>query len=102
MNTRVFLRPAIGTGVLLLIPLVMTILDRHKPDGEGWRWRPFDFAVMGVLLFAAGVVYALIAARLGAKRHRIMLGLAILCVVFAIWVELAVGAVSQFMGWLAA
>ncbi len=100
MNRRPFVRPAIGTGLLLIIPLVMTILDRHRPEGDGWHWGPLDFVVMGGLLFGAGLACELMVARVGARLHRALLGLAILCVVFAIWVELAVGGVGKLLIWL--
>jgi len=92
------IRPAIGTGLLLLIPLVMSALDRHKPAGDGWHWGPMDFGVMGALLFGAGLGYEYFARRLGSRRQRWMLGIATLCVVLAIWVELAVGGISQLAG----
>lgn len=101
MKKRLVVRPAIGTGLILLIPLVMTVLDRDKAEGEGWRWGPVDFVVMGALLFAAGLTYELVADRLASKTHRAVLGLAILAVVFAIWVELAVGGISQLAAFLA-
>ena len=71
------IRPAIGTGLLLLIPLVMSTLDRHKPAGDGWHWGPMDFVVMGVLLFGAGLAYEYFASRLGDRRHRVLLGAAL-------------------------
>lgn len=97
MKNFVF-RPAIGTGLLLLVPLVMSTLDRHAPAGEGWHWGPLDFVVMGTLLFGAGLGYEYFAPRLGSRRHRLMLGIATLCAVLAIWVELAVGGISQLAG----
>lgn len=101
MNKSIAIRPAAGTGLLLLVPLVMSILDRNKPEGEGWRWSPLDFVVMGVLLFGAGLTYEFFAHKLDKRAHRLVLGLVVLCVVFAIWVELAVGGISQLISWLA-
>ena len=90
-------RPAVATGLVLLVPLVMTILDRHKADGEGWRWSPGDFLVMGGLLFAAGLAYEWASGRLADRTSRVVLGVAIACIVFVIWVELAVDGVSQLL-----
>lgn len=101
VNKNIAIRPAVGTGLLLVVPLVMSILDRNKPEGEGWHWSPLDFVVMGVLLFGAGLTYEFFAHRLNKKAHRLVLGLVVLCVVLAIWVELAVGGISQLMNWLA-
>lgn len=100
MNKNLIVRPAIGTGLILLIPLVMTILDRHKAVGEGWRWTPLDFTVMGALLFGAGLTYEFIASKINSKAHKVLLGLAIAFVVLAIWVELAVDGISQLIRFL--
>lgn len=101
METRLVVRPAIGTAVLLSIPLVMTLVDRQRPAGDGWHWSPLDFGVMGALLFGAGLAYEFFARKLGERRHRWLLGSAILCAVLAIWVELAVGGISQLLAYLA-
>ncbi len=100
MKHRV-IRPAVGTGLLLLVPLALTLRDRHAPPGEGWHWGPLDFVVMGALLFATGLGYACIAPRLGGRGQRWTLGIALLCALLAIWVELAVGGISQLAAHLA-
>ena len=92
---RHLLRPAIGTALILLVPLVMTILDRSKPAGDGWHWGPGDFVVMGALLFGAGVTYEVLASRMQSKASRVAVGAAILLAVLAVWVELAVDGVSR-------
>ena len=84
----------------MLIPFVMTILDRNKPEGDGWRWGPGDFVVMGALLFGAGVAYEYLASRMERKAHRIGIGAVIAFFVFLIWVELAVDGVSQMIEWV--
>lgn len=94
------IRPAIGTGLLLLIPLALSVRDRHLPAGQGWHWGPLDFVVMAALLFGAGLGHAYAARRLGGRRQRWLLGAATLCVVLAIWVELAVGGISQLLDYL--
>jgi hypothetical protein len=88
-------RPAIVTGGLLLIPLVMTYLDREKPLGQGWRWEPMSFVVMGLLLFGAGLVYEVLARRIRARGARAALFLAVAGAVLVIWAQLAVQAVSK-------
>ena len=91
----VVVRPAIATGLLLLVPLVFTVLDRNKPPGEGVAWGVMDFVVMGALLLFAGIAYEFFASRLSSRQGRAVLGLGIAAVVFAIWVELAVGGITQ-------
>lgn len=102
MEKRLLVRPAVGTGLILLVPLVMSILDRNKAPGDGWHWDASDFLVMGVLLFGAAFAYELIARKLGKSTHRRILAAAIFLVVVAIWVELAVGGVSQIVHYLTA
>lgn len=95
------IRPFVGTCLLLLVPLVMSILDRGQPPGVGWHWDAADFLVMGALLFGAGVGYEFLAGKLGRKTQRAVLGIAMLCLVLAVWVELAVGGISQFARFIA-
>ena len=95
ISRKHLVRPAIVTAGILLIPLVMTILDRGKPPGDGWFWGPGDFVVMGALLLGAGVTYEVLASRLERKAYRAAVGVAILLAVLAIWVELAVDGVSR-------
>lgn len=100
MNIHVWTRPAIGTAAVLSVPLVMTFIDRAKAPGDGWHWSPLDFVVMGALLFIAGLAYEFLSRRLATRPQRMAIGLAILAVVLLIWVELAVGAVSQLYAYL--
>ena len=102
MQRNYIVRPAIVTGGILLIPLVMSILDRGKPAGDGWHWGPGDFIVMGALLFGAGLMYEFLARKLDRKKHRVAVGIAIVFAVLAIWVELAVDGVSQIVRWVLA
>ncbi|MEO6076961.1 MAG: hypothetical protein ABIP56_09165 [Dokdonella sp.] len=95
MEKSIAVRPALGAGFVLLIPLVMSIVDRQKPVGDGWHWSPPDFLLMGALIFGAGLTYEFLSRKLGAKVHRLALGLIILGAVLAIWSELAVDGVSQ-------
>jgi len=79
-----------------------TLIDRDKAPGSGWHWGPLDFAVMGALLLAAGTLYEFVSTRMRAPAHRAVLGLVIAGLVLAIWVELAVGGISQLVGWATA
>ena len=102
MEKRVLIRPAIGTVLLLSIPMAMTVIDLNQPVGKGWHWGLLDFVVMGALLMTAGTVYELVSARINTTAQRIGLGVLIFAVVLAIWVELAVGGISQIIGWATA
>lgn len=100
MNTKPLIRPAIGTALILCIPLVMTFLDRGKPVGTGWHWGPLDFLVMGALLLGAGWTFEVLAARIPKFAHKVALGAMIAFCVVLVWAELAVDAVSRFLGML--
>lgn len=100
MDKRLFVFPAVGAGLVLLVPLVMTVLDRHKPVGDGWHWSPLDFLIMGTLIFCAGVCYQVLARKLQTKTRRLVLALVMIAVVLAIWVELAVDGISQWLSYL--
>lgn len=100
MQRKYLVRPAIVTGFILLVPLVMTFLDRGKPAGDGWHWGPGDFIVMGILLFGAGVTYEFLASRVERRSHRAAIGIVIAFLVFVVWVELAVDGASRAVKWL--
>lgn len=100
MQPNPAIRPAIGTALLLSIPLAMTFIDRNRADGDGWRWGPEDFLIMGALLFTAGFGYEILARHFKQTIHKIVLGLALAFVVFVIWVELAVDGVSKLIAYL--
>ena len=100
MQRNLVVRPAIGTALLLLVPLTLTILDRNKPVGDGWHWTLPGFLFMGSLLFGAGVIYEFVSRRLPSNTYRAALGLVILCLVAAFWVELAVDGIRRFFSGL--
>ncbi|QIK80795.1 hypothetical protein G7069_03775 [Lysobacter sp. HDW10] len=100
MNTQVWSRPAIGTALLLSVPLAMTWFDRAKAPGEGWHWGPMDFVIMGALLFVAGLAFETFSRKVKTRPQKWAVGLGILAVVVLIWIELAVNALSQFFAYL--
>ena len=74
-----------GVFVLLSIPAIAMLI------GTEVNWGPEDFAVMGILLLAVGLLAELILriVKTGSKR---MLFLALLAILFLLtWAELAVG-----------
>jgi hypothetical protein len=95
-----FTRPALIAAAVLLIPLVMSIIGSMTPGGNGWLWGPFDFLVMGALLYGAGLAYEFFAARTRGTKQRVAIAVLIILAAVAIWTELAVGAVSQLAGLL--
>ncbi|MFT3819673.1 MAG: hypothetical protein QM750_18915 [Rubrivivax sp.] len=78
-------RVAIAIGLLLPVPLAAMQFTSEV------NWGPGDFVVAGGLLFGAGAVYALGAARIRRGWHQLALGTAVLLGLALVWAELAVG-----------
>jgi hypothetical protein len=93
-QSKNIIRIAIAVGLILLIPLILTIRD-GAVEGGGWNWTLSDFIVMGTLLFGTGLAIDLAARKLTNPIYRIIAITAIIIALFLIWVELAVEGVSQ-------
>jgi len=79
------IRIALGTALILLIPLVAMQFSKEVD------WDFADFIIIGTLLFGTGLAYELIASRLRNKNHRIVAGVVLLILLLYVWAELAVG-----------
>ena len=93
------LRVAVGTALVLMVPLVAMQFD------SGVDWSASDFVRMGVLLGGTGLMYVALARNVTTPRQRAMVGAAlvlfVLFVLFVLlcWVKLAVGVFgSPFAG----
>ena len=75
---------AFGSCVLLLIPLGAMQFTTAV------NWGAADFIVMGILLFAAGSAFVLVARKVSPK-HRLVVGALVLAAFLYVWAELAVG-----------
>ena len=95
MQNKRIIRPAIATGLILLIPLVLTLLNPsasiYGGKGGGWDWMPGDFVVMGILLFGTGLALEFTAKKLTNPVYRVAAMIAIVAALLLIWAELAVG-----------
>jgi uncharacterized membrane protein YesL len=79
------LRIAVGTALILLVPLVaMRISDDVS-------WDLTDFAIMGTLIFATGLMLNLVITKVRNNNYRLALGAAVILAFIYIWAELAVG-----------
>ena len=82
------MRIAIGTGCILLIPLVLTLL-------ASWHWRPAAFVLASVLLFGgAGLTYGLVAKTMMSNREYLFaVGVALAAIFLLVWINAAVGGI---------
>jgi hypothetical protein len=80
---------ALGTALLLLIPLVAN----QYTDGEGWTGG--DFVAAGILLFGAGLTFVLIARMSNNTMYRLGAGLGVAAGLLLVWANMAVGLVGS-------
>lgn len=79
---------------ILLIPLVLQLTIGTGVDGQGFNWKPGDFAVMGALIFTTLLLVNLVAAKMG--KYKAVGVLAVLLGFFWLWAELAVGVFTNW------
>jgi hypothetical protein len=68
---KTILRVALGALAVLMVPLVASQLV------EGWNWPPEAFVRVYVLFFVTGMVFALVARRMGAWSYKAGVGVAL-------------------------
>lgn len=86
----------VGTGVVLLIPLMLQLTIGTGVDGQGFNWKPNDFVVMGALIFCAAFGLEVAARKIARARSRYMALAAIVLLFLLVWVHLAVGIVDSW------
>lgn len=90
-----YLRWALVTAAVLLVPFLAMTFNWQIPDPgqgtEGVNWGPMDFAIMGVLVLGAGLLFEYAASRGRTIAHRAATGIAVAAGLFLVWVNLAVG-----------
>lgn len=89
------IRIAIGAALILLIPLVMTIIDRNKAEGDGWHWSVGDFIFGYLMLFGFGVAYEMVARRSSDTKYKVAVGIAVVATFLLLWVNAAVGIIGD-------
>lgn len=83
-QNSIFVRIALATVALLLIPLIAMRFTSEV------NWGATDFIVMGSLVFGMASLFVL-AARTVSRKHRLFIGGMYVAVFLYIWAELAVG-----------
>jgi hypothetical protein len=69
---KTMLRVALGALAVLMVPLVASQVV------EGWNWNARGFVFVYVLFFGTGMVFALVARRMGAWSYKAGVGVALL------------------------
>jgi hypothetical protein len=88
-NEKTIGRPGLAAVSILLLPLLaMQFTDQVD-------WDLTDFAVAGVLLFGAGLTYALVARKAASRPNRVAVGLAVATALMLVWINLAVGLIGS-------
>lgn len=85
--SRAALRVLIGTGLILLVPLVAMAL------GDDVVWGPVDFALAGALLAGTGLVHQAVR-RAGGRAYRIAAGMGLASALLLVWATLALGVIG--------
>jgi hypothetical protein len=85
----------IGTILILLIPLALTIRDGDV-EGVGWNWSPGDFVFAFVMIFGIGLAYLLIARKAAGNRiYKMAIGVALAATFLLVWINAAVGIIGD-------
>ena len=88
MKNKNFIRPlAVTIGILSVALLGALFVD-------GWDWSPFDFILMGTLIFGTGFLVEIANMKIKNKNHVIIAAVAIVAALLVVWVHLAVGIVD--------
>jgi hypothetical protein len=101
MQTRTVIRWVLITAAVLAVPALAMALNLGIPDpgsGSGTggvNWGPGDFAVIGVLVLGAGLLYEYASTRGATIAHKAAVGIAVAAGLFLIWVNLAVGMIGD-------
>jgi hypothetical protein len=95
-----YLRWVLVTAALLAVPALAMAFNVGVPDPgqgtDGVNWGPMDFAIAGVLILGAGLLFEYASSRLsGNLAHRAAVGIAVLAGLGLVWVNLAVGMIGD-------
>ena len=95
MENRNYLRWVLVTAAVLLVPLLAMVFRIAVPDPgsgtDGVDWGPMDFAIVGVLVLGAGLLYEYATTRARNTAHKAAVGIAATSGLLLVWVNLAVG-----------
>ena len=98
MENRNYLRWVLVTAAVLLVPLLAMVFRIGVPDPgsgtDGVNWGPMDFAIIGVLVLGAGLLYEYATRRATNTAHKAAVAIAAAAGLFLVWANLAVGMID--------
>jgi hypothetical protein len=87
------------TAALLAVPALAMAFQVGVPDPgqgtEGVNWGPMDFAVAGILILGAGLLFEYASSRGGSAAQKVAVAIAVVAGLGLIWVNLAVGMIGD-------
>ncbi len=90
---------AILIALILMVPfLAMQFHVNLYDPGSGFEqmnWDPFDFILMGTVLFSVGLAYELVARRSKKTVYRVAFGVGLVGAFFLFWTNGAVGVIGS-------
>jgi len=89
MRSKNLFRIAIGTGLILLIPLIAMQVS------DNWNWGFFDFVFAFALIFGTGVTFDLVARKGGTLAYSAAVGITCLAAFLLLWINAAVGIIGD-------
>ena len=99
MQTRAVIRWVLITAAVLAVPALAMAFQIGVPDPgsgtDGVNWGPMDFAIVGVLVLGAGLLFEYASSRAGNVAHRLAVGISVLAGLGLVWVNLAVGMIGN-------
>jgi hypothetical protein len=94
-RTTNYFRWVVVTAAVLAVPALAMAFNLAIPDpGSGTggvNWGPMDFAIIGVLVLGAGLLFEYASSRGRGVAHRAAVGIAVAAGLFMVWANLAVG-----------
>ena len=94
-QNRNYLRWVLITAAVLAVPALSMAFNVAIPDpgsgSDGVNWGPMDFAIVGVLVLGAGLLYEYATRRARNTAQRAAVGIAAAAGLFLVWANLAVG-----------
>lgn len=83
------------TAAVLAVPALAMAFNLSFPDPgsgrDGVNWGPIDFALIGILVLGAGLLYEYASSQGRSVARRAAIGIAVLAGLGLVWVNLAVG-----------